>query len=515
MAAASPEATTPAPRAAARPAAREIAALIAVALLGALHLPYPFEWDQATFLTGAKVLAHGGTLYRDWWDVKQPAIYAFYVAAGRAFGFSESGVHALELLWMLALACAVTLALRARKPQAAWLAPLLTVGIYWAAVGPWHLTQVEGLVGLPLWLATWWGSLAADGRSPWRALLAGLSGAVVLLFKLALAPVVALVWLVALVHAATRARAPAGRIAAGFVLPALAGLAVPLALVIAHEARLGLLPTLRWTTFTYPGYLLSQVRGTRVNALFDGVSWFALRWAPVLALAAAGAAEAWRARDRLGLCLMAWIGSGAAVVLAQRTSWWQYHWLLLDVPLGVLAALGASALWQALPDSRGARRLAGGFAAMLFLAPGVLTLEKLTLLARDRLALGAAHARIHQERVSELYSRVDAEVQFLASAGARPGPLFVIDDPVYYLRSGRAAVAALRGVRFYPYMRAAEWDSLGRQLRADPPAYVLVESEFAPLVDDSAAAAPVRALLARDYRPLRRDARGEWWERAR
>jgi len=117
--------------------------------------------------------------------------------------------------------------------------------------------------------------------------------------------------------------------------------------------------------------------------------------------------------------------------------------------------------------------------------------------------------------VSQLYQRADAEVAFLADSSARPGPIFVVDDPIYYRRSGRAAVRALKGVRFYPFMRPAEWDSLGRELRADPPVYVFVETDFVPLIEDSSASAPVRAWLARDYRAVRRDARGVWWERVR
>ena len=33
-----------------------------------------------------------------------------------------------------------------------------------------------------------------------------------------------------------------------------------------------------------------------------------------------------------------------AVILVQRTSWWEYHYLLLSVPLGLLAASGIEAL---------------------------------------------------------------------------------------------------------------------------------------------------------------------------
>src|SRR5436309_13003867 len=100
-------------------------------------------------MLGARTLAAGGVLYRDWWAVKQPGIYAFFVTAGRLFGWNERGVHLLEVLWMTGFAAVLAAMLARRRPGVAWLAPLLVVGVYWAAVGPWHLTQVEGLVGLP------------------------------------------------------------------------------------------------------------------------------------------------------------------------------------------------------------------------------------------------------------------------------------------------------------------------------------------------------------------------------
>jgi hypothetical protein len=78
--------------------------LVVLAVLGLIHLPYPFGGDQALFLLGAAALDRGEVLYVDFWDNKQPGIYFFFWLAGHLFGFSEAGVHLLELLWQALLA---------------------------------------------------------------------------------------------------------------------------------------------------------------------------------------------------------------------------------------------------------------------------------------------------------------------------------------------------------------------------------------------------------------------------
>ena len=90
----------------------EYLALAAVLLLGLLHLPHPLGGDQALFLVGAQRLHEGALLYRDFWDVKQPAIFLFYLLGGDLFGFHEVGIHAFELLYMLALSVVLQRTLR-------------------------------------------------------------------------------------------------------------------------------------------------------------------------------------------------------------------------------------------------------------------------------------------------------------------------------------------------------------------------------------------------------------------
>ncbi len=169
-------------------------AVLLVAAIGASRLFDPFSGDQAVFLVGAKTLHAGGVLYRDYWDIKQPGIFAFFLTAGTLFGFTQIGMHALDVLWQTAFAVALVVGLRGALGDARWtaFAPLGVIGATYAGSSPWHLLQVEELVGFPLFVCMWAAGVAVRGRSvsAGPTLVSGLAAGIVLLFKLVLAPVV-------------------------------------------------------------------------------------------------------------------------------------------------------------------------------------------------------------------------------------------------------------------------------------------------------------------------------------
>src|ERR1700752_3958076 len=101
----------PAPRSG-TPGPGVVLPLLAVAILGAVHLPTPLHGDAVLYQAGARRMTDGATLYRDFWDLKQPGIYLFHGVAGVLFGFGEFGLHGLELLVHLAIAFAQVVLLR-------------------------------------------------------------------------------------------------------------------------------------------------------------------------------------------------------------------------------------------------------------------------------------------------------------------------------------------------------------------------------------------------------------------
>src|SRR6478672_5676630 len=119
---------------------RNLIVVGAVLTIGALYLPQPFDGDQALFATGAWEMSRGAVLYRDFWDIKQPGIFLFYLLAGKLFGFHEVGIHAFELLYMMAFAVVMLVTLRRyyENRSVGALVPLLSVGVYYVISGSWH-----------------------------------------------------------------------------------------------------------------------------------------------------------------------------------------------------------------------------------------------------------------------------------------------------------------------------------------------------------------------------------------
>ncbi len=95
------------------------AVVIAVAL-SLLHVPYPFDEDQAMFMVGARELADGASMYGQFWDMKQPGAYWWYLTAGRLFGFDDVGVRWMDVCWSAMTAFAVSATVRHRGTVAPW-----------------------------------------------------------------------------------------------------------------------------------------------------------------------------------------------------------------------------------------------------------------------------------------------------------------------------------------------------------------------------------------------------------
>ena len=495
--------------------------LALVAAVGLVKLPEPFMGDQAlATLMGAK-LAHGGALYRDLWDLKQPGIFVFYALGGTLFGFSEVGIHAFELIYQLSFAVTLlwllpTFYLRSRGVAA--LAPILTVGLYYGMARAQHQTQTEALVGFPMFL-TLWLSLGGPDRPRWRCVVSGLLGGVVLVFKMALLPIVAMFWAVGGVDWAARGR----RSLLVFVALVTAGAIVAPLLVVLHLAAHGTLGDAAWTFFRYPREAIA-LTPIRWYQLVAGASWFVARFAPLVALALIGSSSVSlrSGPDRLTLAMMLWVVLGAGVILGQVISWWEYHYLLLVVPLGLLATKGIDLLWPSL-DAAATRRArtvrrAAALASLvvLFLPALAGPLVRARLLVANGLALRPAARERYQDELSEEYASVRREVVTLPRGTPPQRDLYVFGTPVYYFLADREPPISLLASWFTSTPEL--WDRLFRDLDAARPAHVLVDPRamdavrnrspsVATYIDD------IGAFLDRSYAIERTTPAGVWYVR--
>ncbi len=265
-----------------------------IVLIGVIDLPKPFSPDQAFFTIGAWKIDHGAVLYRDYWDIKQPGIFFFYLAAGKLFGFDEIGIHAFELLYMAAFALILVITLWEyfESPWSNGLVALLTVGFYYCVsriphAGQDTLTQVEGLVGFPMFLCLWFASRAAGKKGySGNLFMSGLMGGLALGLKLMFLPILLLFWVATVWYPGLRGQkdiwGPAVRSGASLLL----GLLAPLLLVSEYFARHGALGALYFTSLVWPVLAIGHLPLAGPGRLLSGLSFFMGGFAPLLALAA-------------------------------------------------------------------------------------------------------------------------------------------------------------------------------------------------------------------------------------
>ena len=401
-----------------------------------------------------------------------------------------------------------------RDPRAA-----VRVGAYYAGATEYYLTQVEGLVGFPLYLTLWFATRGADEEPrAWRAFVSGLCGAVVLLFKLVFLPLVGGVLAAgARGRGAAAWRGPrAGRGGASRgPRPRPAARGRPRATSrgsSAGHADLDVLHLPRLPPGADPRRPGGAARG-RVAALPA-----ALR-APV-GLATVGAGATGGRRDSLGIGLVVWLAVGLPVILVQRWSGWPYHELLLLAPLGVLAAAGVGALASFLDrpgaEGRAARRLAAAGLAALFAG-----LIGFAAMKGVQLARGAVRA--HGGRPRHLPAAGERALSgHLPGRGAPGRAGAAAGDDLHHRESDRLPPrrarprAGVPGRALPEAMGAAEWAALTKRLVCAPPAFILVEWRYVPLITGSAPrAASLAGYLAAGYRVAFTTERGAWYERAR
>lgn len=493
-------------------------AFAALFLLARLNLHHPFVGDQAAALMGGKALAAGKRLYIDFWDNKMPGLFWFYRVAGGLFGFTEEGIHRCEWLWMLAFALTMGWWLRPyfEYPWMAALAPLATVGMYYAAAEPIDLTQVEILMALPLFICAW---LAArlelrGGRLFVAFLLSGMAGGVVVTFKIILGGIAGACWVVAAAHAWFSRRMTLSDIVLRMAVPAALGLGLVVGVVLLYHWQQGSLNELLWTAFAYPRQaLISAPPAPYLRLVQSLLQFFAsyLAWGVLIALAIT---QWWQGeRDVLTSMWLAWLFTAVVLILVQRFSWWSYHFLLLYTPAGLLGLRGAAFIPRLL-RARGV--LSKRFATLLIVAlvfpPLALTAAPAAgkaSLELDMIARQHGDAGYVRRMLNYPYSQIEGSVRFLAAKTARPGPIYVFGLPTYYYLSGREPALPILGWA-WQYFLQSQWVYLPTQLERALPAYIYIDRDSDKII--ALRGAGVGEYIHAAYLPFATDYNGTWYQ---
>ncbi len=496
-----------------------VAVLVVITVIGLVYIYFPIDHDQALFTYGARVLHDGGALYRDIWDVKQPGIYYFYLLAGSAFGFSETGIYAFEALYLLVFSVVLILTLKRyfSSPVVAACVPLFTIAFYYGSVSEWHRGQVESVVGFPLFFALWFALRAEESELSSRSSLfwSGFFGGIVLLLKLFLLPILLVIWLPTIVAGNKRSPTPGLRLTSRSVISILVGAALPILTTVAYLAFQGTLEIFLWTTFVWPALHVAEAGRAPMSRLVRNGRWFFQTFAPSLALAVVALSPvASRRIDPLNRNLLLWFICGLVLILLQVRSWFQYHYVLLLIPVGILAARGVDGLWSHSVSEWGemmrARLRLLLILAIVFLYFGPIvriSIDSIDLL-RDGVPVTPATLRRIQGRFSNESREVIQDARFLSEPGSEPGPIYVCGHPFYYLLSGRREAAPLPGVVLRTYVPKQQAMLLD-QLRRSRPSYILVSPLFRSIIDERFQS--FQTFIDDHYRELRKSHAGVWY----
>jgi hypothetical protein len=499
----------------------DILALMIVALIGLIDLHIPFHGDQAFFTVGAQEISRGKVLYRDFWDLKQPGIFYFYFLAESLFGFNEVGVHTFELLYMLGFSSILIASLKKyfKHRIFASLLPVLTVGYYYSLAGYWELTQVEALVGFPMFLALLFVSKAnqqRDGANRWNLLfLSGLMGGIVLLFKFMFLLILVPFWLTSFIKLLFDKRKKTPLVIIQFVLPISLGILLPLLIVVAYFARFDSLPILYQTFFVYPPRIVSELPGAPIQRLIVGLTWFIKGFAPLIFLAAIGAYTSLRrAKDLFTLNLCLWCLLGLVVIVIQRHAWWNYHYLLPSVPLGILGTKGIDSIWDWIHTRNPRFSLRGYTIAVLSLV--LLFAFPLNRVAKKGFSLAANGFALQKDQRLKYQSQFNLslldhlkEVEFLTKSESRPGEIYICGEPNFYLLAGREQATSLNGWAI-EFFLDEQWPELVEQVQASSPSYVFIDQFYADLIKSKSA--QLLAYLKQNYVVRHQTSMGTWYE---
>ncbi|MEH1837615.1 MAG: hypothetical protein V7L20_02340 [Nostoc sp.] len=461
--------------------------LIFVLIIGLINLPFPFSGDQALFTIGALEMQQGKVLYRDFWDLKQPGIYYFYFLAGNLFGFNEIGIHIFELIYMMLFSFTLQLTLKSyfRHKIIASLVPLLTVGVYYIVSYHKQFTQVEGLVGFPLFLCLWltYESFNHEGKQRFiQIFISGLMGGIVLIFKLIFLPIILCFWLTALLHSILIKHQKTQKIILEICLPIFLGVLFPILLIASYFASFDSLAIVYKTFFVYPSQVVANGRLDK-SKLISGNLWFLKNFITLVVMAIVAVNVSLRKnKNLLTLLLIVWFIFGLGVIYIQIRSLWNYHYLLLFVPTGILATKGLDILWERFKGL--SSPIIKILVSLLFLSPLLWNFQiKSIALVKNNFALTEDTRFKYQTVFKGDYKLLRSEIGFLSQPGSLSGAIFVAGDPSIYYLSGRTQATSLNGWSLELFL-SEQWPQLLEELDSSKPPYIFITNNYHALIQE-------------------------------
>ena len=470
--------------------------LLVIAFLGVINLPIPFGGDQALFITGAQEMTKGKVLYRDFWDLKPPGIYYFYNIAGSLFGFTEVGIHLLELIFWLCFSFILIISLKSsgnfENKFIASIAPLFTAGIYYSLSTVFTLTQVEGLINIFLFLTLWFAIQSLKSRNKkFLLFLSGLAGSVVLTFKQMFLPIIVVFWFTTLLNQIFKQKEKFRDILFKFLLPLAAGFFLPIVILFTYFLKMDLLEIVSKTFFIYPPRLVSEIPTGSYSKLYSLFLWYIDNFYPMLAFAVFGTfIGIWYKKSLLLTNIILWFILGTLVVFMTKLSWWQYHLHLLNVPVGILFLTAVDFICSAIKKySRISWKEKAAYVIILIVLFQPALHASVTK-ARFFIKYVSAQGENAKSKVlaslesrDNLYAYTYENIKILNHPDSLPGEIYVASTPLFYYLAKRNQAIPINGW-ILEILLKEQWHELNEQLKKRRPVYIFLDPGYRKIVAD-------------------------------
>ncbi|MCE7914238.1 MAG: hypothetical protein DYH15_06010 [Nitrosomonas sp. PRO4] len=454
-----------------------IAALSIIITLGLIHSVTVLGGDQSLFVVIAQLVDSGKVLYQDLFDYKQPGIFLFYLLAGKTLGWSDISIHLFELGYWLIFSVILILTLKQnslfRNEYFAGLMPLFIVGVYYCNATPFHLTQLEALVSVPLFLIVWLLDKAyKDGNRLFITYLAigGLIG-IVLLCKLVFAPIIFCFLLIHLIFVIRKN---------GWIdliskklMPLILGFAVPVSLFLFYIFNHHI-ENLVWDIFfKIPASVVNLDDQVDPERLLNSIKWFGKRMLAFLLLAVIGVLIIFRKEPHFAIQMVLWGIVGFLVILMQKTSWWSYHLQLLYVPIGFFSAIGLDFILYHLLQRI---KLQSTVLAVGLLTAMLLLVFNMQIESVKRGMSSHNHTKLY----SYDYAKEDAAN--LLTALNEEDTIFVCGNPRMYILASRLPELSTNGW-ILEYYLDFQWEQFYNEFVNKPPTYLFVKNDYDDLIE--------------------------------
>ena len=482
-----------------------ISVLLIIMTMGLLHSPTVLGGDQSLFVIIAQLLDSGKILYKDLFDYKQPGIFLFYLLAGKTLGWSDVSIHLFELGYWILFSLLLFYTIRSyslfRADYFNSLLPLFIVGSYYCNATIFHLTQLEALINVPLFLMVWLLDRAyKTGNYLFVTYLTiGVLIGVILLGKLVFGPIIFFFLLIHFIF--TLKSQNLKFILIKQIIPLFVGFVIPLSIFLAYVFTHQIENLVVDIYFKIPTSVITLADQIDPDRLLSSIKWFIKQMLVLLLLAVIGVFLITKKESHFFSLIIAWGVIGFGVILMQKTSWWPYHFQLLYVPIGVFAVMGLDfVLYHFLRKIKLGTPLIKGFLIItiisLIFSNQLNTLWKGVVPQGDKKGYTFDYAKNDAENIINVIKPEDT--------------IFICGNPRMYLLTSHLPELSINGW-ILEYYLDYQWEDFYDQFKNKLPTYLFVKNEYDKLIESKHA--KLWELMMKEYTEVDSVKNGKWYKR--